>query len=48
MIIFTSGTTGPSKGVMCPYLHMWSTGQATYGYLSDEDCILVELPMFLP
>jgi crotonobetaine/carnitine-CoA ligase len=46
MIIFTSGTTGPSKGVMCPYLHMWSTGQATYGYLNDEDCILVELPMF--
>jgi len=46
MIIFTSGTTGPSKGVMCPYLHMWSTGQATYGYLNEEDCILVELPMF--
>lgn len=46
MIIFTSGTTGPSKGVMCPYLHMWSTGQATYGYLNGDDCILVELPMF--
>jgi crotonobetaine/carnitine-CoA ligase len=46
MIIFTSGTTGPSKGVMCPYLHMWSTGLATYGYLNDEDCMLVELPMF--
>ena len=46
MIIFTSGTTGPSKGVMCPYLHMWSTGQATYGYLRDDDCMLVELPMF--
>jgi len=46
MIIFTSGTTGPSKGVMCPYLHMYSTGQATYGYLTGDDCILVELPMF--
>lgn len=46
MIIFTSGTTGPSKGVMCPYLHMWSTGQATYGYLGGDDCMLVELPMF--
>jgi len=46
MVIFTSGTTGPSKGVLCPYLHMWSTGQATYGYLNSEDCILVELPMF--
>jgi len=46
MIIFTSGTTGLSKGVMCPYLHMWSTGQATYGYLNEEDCILIDLPMF--
>jgi crotonobetaine/carnitine-CoA ligase len=46
MVIFTSGTTGPSKGVKCPYLHMWSTGQATYGYLNEQDCILVELPMF--
>lgn len=46
MIIFTSGTTGPSKGVMCPYLHNWSTGQATYGYLNEDDCILVELPAF--
>ena len=46
MIIFTSGTTGPSKGVMCPYLHMYSTGLAIYGYLTEEDCILVELPMF--
>jgi crotonobetaine/carnitine-CoA ligase len=46
MIIFTSGTTGPSKGVMCPYLHMWSTGQATYGYMDERDCILVELPAF--
>jgi crotonobetaine/carnitine-CoA ligase len=46
MVIFTSGTTGPSKGVMCPYGHMWSTGQATYGYMTPDDCILVELPMF--
>lgn len=46
MVIFTSGTTGPSKGVMCPYGHMWTTGRATYCYLNSEDCILVELPMF--
>ncbi len=46
MIIFTSGTTGPSKGVMCPYLHMWTTGASTYHYLDDTDCMLVELPMF--
>ena len=46
MIIFTSGTTGPSKGVMCPYLHMWSTGQSTYGYMTPDDVMLIELPMF--
>jgi crotonobetaine/carnitine-CoA ligase len=46
MIIFTSGTTGPSKGVICPYLHMWSTGLSTYGYLNETDCMLVELPAF--
>lgn len=46
MIIFTSGTTGPSKGVMCPYLHMYTTGQATYGYMTPKDCVLVELPAF--
>jgi crotonobetaine/carnitine-CoA ligase len=46
MIIFTSGTTGPSKGVMCPYLHMWSTGQSTYGYMTADDVMLIELPMF--
>ena len=46
MIIFTSGTTGPSKGVMCPYLHMYATGQATYGYMTPQDCVLVELPAF--
>jgi len=46
MILFTSGTTGPSKGVMCPYLHMWSAGQATYGYMTADDVMLVELPTF--
>lgn len=46
MVIFTSGTTGPSKGVMCPYGHMWSTGNSTYCYMTAADCMLVELPMF--
>jgi crotonobetaine/carnitine-CoA ligase len=46
MVIFTSGTTGPSKGVMCPYGHMYTTGLSTYGYMTPDDCILVELPMF--
>jgi len=46
MVIFTSGTTGPSKGVMCPYGHMYTTGLATYGYMTPADCMMVELPMF--
>ena len=46
MVIFTSGTTGPSKGVLCPYGHIYSTAQATYGYLDDTDTMLTELPIF--
>lgn len=46
MVIFTSGTTGPSKGVLCPYGHLYTTGQATYGYLNADDTMLAELPMF--
>jgi len=46
MVIFTSGTTGPSKGVLCPYGHIYSTAQATYGYLAADDVMLTELPVF--
>ncbi|MFK8043033.1 AMP-binding protein [Congregibacter sp.] len=46
MVIFTSGTTGPSKGVLCPYGHIYSTAQATYGYLNSSDTMLTELPIF--
>lgn len=46
MVIFTSGTTGPSKGVLCPYGHIYSTAQATYGYLTSGDTMLTELPIF--
>lgn len=46
MVIFTSGTTGPSKGVLCPYGHIYSTAQATYGYLGANDTMLTELPVF--
>lgn len=46
MVIFTSGTTGPSKGVLCPYAHLYATGQSTYGYLNPSDTMLTELPMF--
>ena len=46
MVIFTSGTTGPSKGVLCPYLQMVTVGKGCYGYMTADDCILIDLPMF--
>ncbi len=45
-VIFTSGTTGPSKGVLCPYRQILLTGIATYGYLGRQDTVMIELPMF--
>jgi carnitine-CoA ligase len=45
-IIFTSGTTGPSKGVLSPYLQLYTTAVVNYGYLRDGESILVNLPMF--
>ena len=46
MVIFTSGTTGPSKGVLCPYLHEYRVGECCYGYMGSDDCIMIDLPMF--
>jgi crotonobetaine/carnitine-CoA ligase len=46
MIIFTSGTTGPSKAVQATYLHMYATAQATYGYMTADDRMLINLPMY--
>lgn len=46
VIIFTSGTTGPSKAVVTSYLQEWMTAQASYGYMTRDDRILVNLPMF--
>lgn len=45
MIIFTSGTTGPSKGVLCSYAHTYATGHALR-YITAEDRELVTLPLF--
>ena len=46
MIIFTSGTTGPSKAVITSYVQEWTTAKVTYGYMVQSDRMLVNLPMF--
>lgn len=46
VIIFTSGTTGPSKAVITSYVQEWTTAKTTYGYMTGEDRMLVNLPMF--
>ena len=45
-IIFTSGTTGPSKAVVTSYVQEWTTAKVTYGYMVQSDRMLVNLPMF--
>jgi carnitine-CoA ligase len=44
-IIFTSGTTGPSKGVMSSYVHLHAMA-ASAPFLSGSDRYMVNLPMF--
>ncbi|OYX57302.1 MAG: hypothetical protein B7Y86_06245 [Brevundimonas subvibrioides] len=46
VIIFTSGTTGPSKAVITSYVQEWTTARVTYGYMVQSDRMLVNLPMF--
>ena len=45
-IIFTSGTTGPSKAVLSSYLQSYSMGPEAQPYLDDTDRILINLPLF--
>nr|MCH9672922.1 AMP-binding protein [Gammaproteobacteria bacterium] len=46
-IIFTSGTTGPSKGVLIPYLQTYCTGAVAYRDMLDaDDRFMVNLPLF--
>lgn len=44
-IIFTSGTTGPSKGVMSSYMHLYSMA-AGAPFLGRDDRYMINLPMF--
>lgn len=45
-IVFTSGTTGPSKGVESSYLHLFSSSFDPFPYLGASDRYLVSLPLF--
>jgi crotonobetaine/carnitine-CoA ligase len=46
-IIFTSGTTGPSKGVLSSYAHLYSSCTAAFhGRTSSNDRYLLQLPLF--
>ena len=46
-IIFTSGTTGPSKGVLSSYLHIFTNaGPETWHFVTGEDRFLVNMPIF--
>jgi carnitine-CoA ligase len=45
-IMYTSGTTGPSKGVICSYLHTYTIAMVAYGYMAKDDRILVNMPLF--
>ncbi|TAJ74046.1 MAG: ATP-dependent acyl-CoA ligase [Phenylobacterium sp.] len=45
-VLFTSGTTGRSKGVLCPYAHLAAAGAASHGYLGPHNRIYIYTPMF--
>ncbi|WP_442581008.1 AMP-binding protein [Mesorhizobium sp. ASY16-5R] len=44
-VVFTSGTTGPSKGVMSSYMHLYSMAKGA-PFLGRDDRYMVNLPMF--
>lgn len=45
-IILTSGTTGPSKAVVCTYIQAWAGGAMAMDYFGQEDRLLANLPLF--
>lgn len=45
-VLFTSGTTGRAKGVLCPYAQLGAAGAASHGYLEATDRIYIYTPLF--
>ena len=45
-ILMTSGTTGPSKGVVNPYGQLYVAGIAAHGYLKRGDRLYLFTPLF--
>jgi crotonobetaine/carnitine-CoA ligase len=45
-IIFTSGTTGPSKAVLSSYVQGYSMGPEAHPYVDNTDRSLVNMPLF--
>ncbi len=46
-VIFTSGTTGPSKAVLSSYLHAYTNfGPETWRFITPDDRYLISLPLF--
>lgn len=45
-IIFTSGTTGPSKAVLSSYAHMYAMSVEGLHFLKPDDRYMINLPLF--
>lgn len=48
MIMFTSGTTGPAKGVLMPHAlcFYYALSASRYAELGDKDCMYISMPLF--
>jgi crotonobetaine/carnitine-CoA ligase len=48
MIMFTSGTTGPAKGVLMPHAlcFYYALSASRYAELRDSDCMYISMPLF--
>ena len=45
-LIHTSGTTGPSKRVLCSYLHYYTVGVLAVGFIEPHERCLISMPLF--